>query len=344
MKIPFEREYREKYYKLLEDIFESNYLSEGAMVNRFEDAFGRYIGIPCLAVTNGGTGLLNILEYIGVIGQDVIVPANTFWATAAAAKRAGAKVIYADCNREDLCLSLEDLKKRVTKNTRAVVVVHIGGHIAFEIDQIAAFCKEREIFLVEDCAHAHGGSWNGRSGGDWGFAGSYSFYATKTMPMGEGGIVCSKDEKFMEWLKYNRNYGKKVSGGKVSYMIKNGFNFRMNEMTAAFGLVQLQRLPTILDWKKRLTAKYDQIFENRVKFPLGMVSGYYKYIVFDYPLKMETGKVFAQTDFGPEIEGITYDLPNSSWVAEHHKCPPIYFGWDEAEKDVEELKHILLQN
>ncbi|MBF0557355.1 MAG: aminotransferase class V-fold PLP-dependent enzyme [Nitrospirae bacterium] len=343
MKIPFEPGYREKYHKLLEDIFESNFLSEGAMVERFEEAFGRYIGMPCLAVTNGGAGLLSIFEYIGVQGKEVVVPANTFWATAVAAKRAGANVIYADCNRDDLCLSLEDLKKKVTKDTKAVAVVHIGGHIAFEVEGIAAFCKERGIALVEDCAHVHGGEWNGKTGGAWGLAGSYSFYATKTMPTGEGGIVCSKDEKFLEWLGYYRNYGKSVEKGKVAYKIKDGFNFRMNEITAAFGLVQLERLPMILEWKRDLAAKYDGIFENRVKFPSGMSSGYYKYIVFDYALKVETGKVFAQSDFGPEIENIGYDLPNSRWVAEHHSCPPIFYGWEGAGKNIEELKGILLR-
>lgn len=343
MKIPFEPQYREKYYKLLDEIFDSNYLSEGQMVKRFENEFSKFIGVPCLAVTNGGAALLCIFEYIGVDGKDVIVPANTFWATAIAAKKAGANVIYADCNKEDLCLSFEDLKRKITKNTNAVVVVHIGGHIAFEIEEIAKFCKERDIFLVEDCAHVHGGSWNGKTGGAWGFAGAYSFYATKTMPLGEGGIVCSKDESFLQWLQYYRNYGKEVESGRVSYRLQNGFNYRMNEVTAALGLVQLERLPMVLEWKKSLAAKYDQIFENRIKFPKGMISGYYKYIVFDYELKVETGKVFNQTDFGPEIEGIAYNLPNSRWIAQHHKCPPIYYGWEYADRDLEEIRRILLK-
>jgi perosamine synthetase len=342
MEIPFEAEYRKQYYKLLDEVFDSNFLSEGRMVKSFEEKFGKYIGIPCTAVTNGGTGLLCIYEYINVKGKDVIVPANTFWATAVAARRAGANVIYADCNREDLCLSYKDLKKKVTKNTKAVVVVHIGGHIAFEIEEIVKFCQERDIFLIEDCAHAHGGEWKEKTGGAWGFAGSYSFYATKTMPLGEGGMICSKDTKFMEWLRYFRNYGKKIDGGKVSYIISDGFNFRMNELTAAFGIVQLDRLPKILEWKRMVAAKYDQIFTNKIIFPDGMISGYYKYVVFDCNLKKETGKVFNQADFGPEIEEINYDLPNSRWIAEHHSCPPINYGWMDGEKTAEELKEILL--
>jgi perosamine synthetase len=342
MKIPLEKEYRNKYYQLLNEIFDSNFLSEGKMVKRLEEEFAGFIDIPCLAVSNGGAGLLSIFEYIGVQDKDVIIPANTFWATSVAAKKAGANVIYADCNREDLCLSLEDLKKKITKNTKAVAVVHIGGHIAFEIEGIAAYCRERNIALVEDCAHAHGGSWNGKTGGSWGLAGAYSFYSTKTMPMGEGGIVCSHNKQFLEWLKYYRNYGKKIENGKVRYKIVNGFNFRMNEITAAFGLIQLERLPMVLEWKRNLAAKYDQIFWKRVEFPKRMISGYYKYIVFDYDLKIETGKVFAQSDFGPEIENIRYDLPNSMWIAEHHKCPPIYYGWDEAGKSIDHLKEVLL--
>lgn len=343
MIIPFEPEYREKYYKLLNEVFDSNYWSEGPMLKRFEKTFGDYVGIPARAVTNGGTGLLAIMEYLQVENKEVIVPANTFWATAQAARKAGARVVYADCNREDLCLSLDDLKKKVTKNTRAVVVVHIGGHIAFEIEEIAAFCQEREIYLIEDCAHVHGGWWNGKTGGHYGFAGAYSFYATKTMPLGDGGMVVSRDADFLQWVEKYRNYGKEVINGTVTYPIKDGFNYRMNEITAAFGIVQVERLPRILDWKRQLAAKYDRIFENRVRFPRGMESGYYKYIVFDYPqLTQRTGQVFGPGDLGPVIAGIEADIPNSKWVTEHHVCPPMYYGWEEAELDVDGLKSLLL--
>lgn len=343
MKIYLEENYRKKFYKLLNQVFESNFLSEGRMLEKFEKQFSDFMGVPSLAVSNGGAALLSIFEYINVKDKDVIVPANTFWATTAAAKRAGANVVYADCNRFDLCLSIDDLKRKVTTNTKAVVVVHVGGHIAFEIDEIARFCKERDIFLVEDCAHAHGGEWNGKKAGSWGLAGAYSFYATKTMPLGEGGMVCSNSADYLDWLKLYRNYGKKVVNGKVGYKIKDGFNFRMNEITAALGVVQLERLPEMLRWKRSLAAKYDRIFQNRIMFPQGMVTGYYKYIVFDYDLNLETGKVFAQTDFGPEIEGLNYNLPNTAWIALHHRCAPIYYKWEHGEKDLKSLKSLLLK-
>lgn len=343
MKLPFEEKYRKIFYKHLEEVFDSNFWSEGKKVREFEEKFSEYIGIPSLSVSNGGAGLLSIFEYFNVKDKDVIVPANTFWATAVAAKKAGGNVIYADCNRYDLCISLEDIKKRLTSQTKAIVVVHIGGHIAFDIEAIVQFCKERNIYLIEDCAHAHGAVYKNRMAGSWGFAGAYSFYATKTMPIGEGGMVCSKDRDFLEWLKLYRNYGKRVINGNVSYLIQDGFNFRMSEFTAALGLVQMTRLRQILEWKRDLAKKYNTIFERKVRMPDEMLSGYYKYIVFDYILPEETGQVFGITDHGTTIEKKNIELPNSSWVAKHHKCVPIYYGWDKAGWSAEKLKDYFIK-
>lgn len=344
MVLPFEKEYREAYYKLLDEVFESNFWSDGKMTARFEEKFEEFTGLPSCAVSSGGTGLLSILEYVGVRGQEVIVPANTFWATAQAAKKAGATVIYADCNREDLCMSYEDMVSKVTSDTKAVIVVHIGGHIAFEIEKIARYCEEHHIALIEDCAHAHGAEWNGKMAGGYGLAGSYSFYATKTMPLGEGGMIVSRDRELITWMKKFRNYGKEVlKGNVVTYPMKEGFNYRINEFTAALGIVQMERMPVILEWKRGLAKKFDQIFDKHVIFPDGMMSGYYKYIVFDQNLTEETGKVFNATDFGNEIEEIMLDLPNSYWTAEHHKCAPIYYGWEKAELPAEKIREYLLR-
>ena len=342
MKIPFEPKYRDRYHHLLERVFNSNRWTEGEMLQQFEEAFEKYTGLPSRGVNNGGSGLLSILDYLDVRGKDVLVPANTFWATSRAAQIAGANVIYLDCNREDLCLSLDDLKRKVTSNTKAVIVVHIGGHIAFQIEEIVEFCKSRGIALIEDCAHVHGASWNGKTGGHYGFAGAYSFYATKTMPLGEGGMVVSRDKTFLNWLEKYRNYGKDIIDNQVAYPVKNGFNYRMSEFTAALGIVQLERMPMVLEWKQALAEKYNKIFQNRVKLPEGMVSGYYKYIVFGYPdLKNKTGQVFGKNDLGTAIKNIKTDVRNSLWIAENHQCPPIFYGWQHASCDIEGLKEKL---
>lgn len=343
MVLPFEEEYRKKYYRLLDEVFDSNFWSDGKMTRAFEEKFQEFTCLYSCAVSSGGAGLLSVLEYVGVRGKEVIVPANTFWATTQAAKKAGADVVYADCNREDLCMCYEDMVSKVTPDTKAVIVVHIGGHIAFDIERIASFCVERHIALIEDCAHAHGAEWNGKIAGSYGLAGSYSFYATKTMPLGEGGMVVSRDKELISWMRKFRNYGKEVLAGNiVTYPVKEGFNYRMNEFAAALGIVQLERLPVVLEWKRNLAEKFDQIFEKRVVMPQGMKSGYYKYIVFDETLNEETGKVFNDTDFGNEIEGIRLDLPNSYWTAKHHRCAPIYYGWEKAGLSVDELRKALI--
>ena len=344
MVIPFEEEYRKQFYALEEKIFESNMWSEGRMLRDFEEKFGEYVNSGARAIADGGAALLAILSYIDVRGKEVIIPANTFWADAQAVKYAGGKPIFADCNKEDLCLSLEDLKRKVTDNTKAVILVHIGGHIAFETEAIAKFCKSKNIELVEDCAHVHGAFWNGKTGGNYGIAGAYSFYATKTMPLGDGGMVVSNNKDLLKYVEEFRNYGKEVLDGHVYYRMKEGFNFRLSEFNAALGIVQMDRIERILSWKRELAKKYDQIFENRIHMPEGMISGYYKYIVFDTPLKQETGQVFGPRDLGHRIEGVDIELPNSVWVTEHHKCAPIYYGWEYAEKSIDELRELLLMD
>jgi len=342
MVIPFDEECRKRYYKLLDQVFDSNMWSDGKMQEKFEELFSDFCGLESCAVSSGGTGLVTILDYIGVEGKDVVVPANTFWATAMAAKKCGANIIYADCNKDDLCISMNSLKDVVTDNTKAVIVVHIGGHIAFQIEEIKEFCEKKGIVLIEDCAHAHGADWNGRKAGSWGLAGSYSFYATKTIPLGEGGMIVSKDKELIEFAKKYRNYGKEIIDGMVTYPIKNGFNYRINEITAALGIVQMEQTDRILEWKKKLAEKYDRIFDNRVRFPEGMTSGYYKYIVFDYLLKEQTGKVFGKNDLGYRIEGRNMFLENSEWVVDHHKCVPIFYGWEKSNASIDELKKLLL--
>lgn len=342
MVIPFEEEYRRKFYALEEKIFESNMWSEGRMLHDFEDKFGEFVGLGARAIADGGAALMAILSYLNVKGKDVIVPANTFWADAQAVRYAGGNVIFADCNKNDLCLSLDDLKKKITSNTKAVILVHIGGHIAFQSEEIAAFCKKKNVFLVEDCAHVHGASWKGKTGGHFGIAGAYSFYATKTMPTGDGGMVVSDNKDLLSYVEKFRNYGKEVIDGQVYYRMQEGFNFRLSEFNAALGIVQLERMSHILDWKRALAKKYDQIFDNRVNLPEGMLSGYYKYVVFDTELKQETGHVFGPRDLGHRIANVPAEVPNSEWITQHHKCVPIYLGYEHADKSIDELRSILL--
>jgi len=226
-------------------------------------------------------------------------------------------VEFADCNRDDLCLSLASLEQAIARRRpHAVILVHIGGHIAFDAEPIADLCRSEGIFLLEDCAHAHGASWHGRRPGTYGDAGVYSFYATKTVSTGEGGMLVSGDGDLLEFARAFRNYG------KPDHAVA-GLNLRMSEFTAALGVVQTERLEEIVAWKNAVASQQlDPLFPARLELPDGMVSGLYKYIVFD-PVARSTGKVYETPCH--RIMGHAVELPNADWVATHHWCVPLYY-------------------
>jgi dTDP-4-amino-4,6-dideoxygalactose transaminase len=319
-RIGFEKRDIKKLYRYWDEIFKSHRWTEGKFTKLFEEKWSQYNQAYAVAFSSWSGAALAALEFFGVKGKVVLCPSNTFVATPLSVIKAGGIVEFVDCNKYDLCMSLEDLKVKVEKyKPIAVWVVHIGGHIAFQINEIAEFCKEKGIILLEDCAHAHGASWNGKRPGTWGEAGVYSFYATKTITTGEGGMLVTKNKDLAEFAKKFRNYG------KFDYKVK-GLNFRMNEFTAAIGCVQVDRLDEIVAWKNEYARKHlDPKYPNRVKFPEGMVSGYYKYIVFE-PIEKSTGKVYDQPCH--KIFGKDYDLPNTEWVAKNHWCVPLYYKGD----------------
>ncbi len=275
-------------------------------------------GLPAVSMSSWAGGALAALEYFNVKGKKVLCPTNTFMATPLSVLKAGGEVVFGDCRRDDLCLSLDEVRRAASEHDLAAVwLVHIGGHIAFDTPAIAEFCQSKGIKLLEDCAHAHGASWNGQKPGRWGDAGVYSFYATKSISTGEGGMLVSKDPGLIDYAKRYKNYG------KFDYSI-HGLNYRMSEFTAALGVVQVERMEEITSWKNAVAAReLDPIHPHRVKFPSGMTSGYYKYIVFD-PIEKSTGKVYDALCH--KILKHPGSFPNAEWVAGNHWCVPLYFN------------------
>jgi dTDP-4-amino-4,6-dideoxygalactose transaminase len=278
------------------------------MVQRFEAAWELWNGVPAVATSSWAGGALAALEFAGVRGETVLCPSNTFMATPLSILKAGGRVAFVDCNRDDLCVSLEDFQAKAEKHKpKAALLVHIGGHIGFDVAEIAAFCADTGIFLIEDCAHAHGASWDGRKPGSWGDAGVYSLYATKTISTGEGGVLVTRNRELLEFTRAYRNYG------KPSHQVE-GLNFRMSEFTAALGLVQTERLDEIVRWKNAYARS---------------------------ELEQSTGRVYDTPCH--RLMGHADDLPNTDWVAGHHSCVPLYYhgpgglGTTLAEQPVEEL-------
>jgi dTDP-4-amino-4,6-dideoxygalactose transaminase len=315
--IGFDQRDRERLHALWDEVIDSQQWAHGPMTKRFEAAWEAWNGAPAVAMSGWGGGALAALEFAGVRGERVICPSNTFMATPLAILHAGATPVFVDCNREDLCMSFEDfVRKAERERPRACVLVHIGGHIAFEVEQIAAYCRENGIFLLEDCAHSHGASWRGRKAGTYGDAGVYSFYATKTVSTGEGGVLVSRNPDVLDFARSFRDYG------KPDYSVQ-GLNFRMSEFTAALGLVQTERLDEIVAWKNEIARTVlDESHPGRLRMPDEMVSGLYKYIVFN-PVERSTGKVYDAPCH--RIMQTGDDLPNSDWVAGHHWCVPLYY-------------------
>lgn len=322
LRIGFDRRDIPELLAAWETILRCQQWSEGPFTEQFEGAWEKLQGLHAVATSSWAGAALAVLNFLDVRGQTVLCPSNTFMATPLSVVQAGGQVQFVDCNREDLCVSYEDFVRKAERfKPKAAWVVHIGGHIAFEIEPIAAYCRQKGIRLLEDCAHAHGAEWNGKRPGSWGEAGVYSFYATKTISTGEGGLLVTRDRSMAAFARAFRNYGKPTFASP-------GLNFRMSEFTAALGLLQTRRMPEIVAWKQRYAREVlDPQHPNRVRFPEGMRSGYYKYIVFE-EVHPSTGKVYDTPCH--RLMGREETLPNTEWVARNHGCVPIYYKGDEA--------------
>lgn len=319
--IGFEKNDTKILHQYWDEIIANQQWSEGKFTKMFEEKWTAYNNVESVAFSSWGGAALAALEYFNIKGKIVLCSSNTFMATPLSVVKAGGVVEFVDCNKDDLCMDLDDLKNKIKQyNPVAVWVVHIGGHIAFKIQEITNLCKEKGIILLEDCAHVHGASWSGKKPGEWGDAGVYSFYATKTVSTGEGGMLVTENKDLAEFARKYRNYG------KFEYKVE-GLNYRMNEFTAAIGCVQADRLNEIINWKNDFVRKHlDSKYPDRLKMPEGMVSGYYKYIVFA-PIEKSTGKVYDQPCH--KIMGKTYSLPNTDWIAANHWCVPLYYKGEE---------------
>ena len=304
-------------HEAFDKIVSSNKWTESYYTELFENKWAEFNGLESVAFSSWSGAALAAMEFYSLKGKTVLCPSNTFMATPLAILNSGANVQFVDCNKTDLCMSFDDMKAKAEKyKPDAVWVVHIGGHIAFDIEKIAAYCKQNGIILLEDCAHSHGASWNGKRTGQWGNAGFYSFYATKTITTGEGGMLVSNNKELIEYAKKFRNYG------KFDFKV-HGLNYRITEFAAAIGAIQVDRLNDIINFKNEYARKLDGVHQNRLKLPDGMISGYYKYIVFD-PVEKSTGKVYDEPCH--RILNHSVELPNSDWVAKNHWCVPIYYN------------------
>jgi len=291
-KIYFPEEDRKSLLAKIDDILTTGQLTLGKYNRQFEEEFARYVGTEYAVAVNSGTSALEIiLRALDIEGHSVIVSTNTFFATPASVIHAGGKVIFADI-ADNLCLDPESIEKNIREDTKAVIVVHIGGTVPPQLIRIKEICQAQGIFLIEDAAHAHGSNLLDQKAGSFGIAAAFSFYPTKVMTSGEGGMITTNDGKLYQRARIFRDQGK--SGFERNLHVELGYNWRMSEIHAVIGLYQFRRLEEFIAQRRKIAQFYDEELKGvngltPVRIPSGSESNYYKYA--------ERGKrAYARTD------------------------------------------------
>ena len=284
---------------LLEDfaqILRGGRLTMGPYLERFEQEFAACVGAEHAVGMSSGTAPLEVaLRHWGVAGGDVLVPTNTFIASANAALLAGGRPVLCDIDPQTLSSGLPQIEERLTARAVAVVVVHIAGLIAPDIEAIRSFCRARGLFLLEDAAHAHGASADGQLAGSLGHAAGFSFFPTKPMTTGEGGMLTTDDEQLAAFARSFRTHGMAAEGRSL---VRLGSNYRLPELSAALGLRQLARLDEFVAERNRLAARYRHELTRlglaHILLPefADRVHAYYKFPVC-LPLGWDRGRVAA---------------------------------------------------
>ena len=227
-------------------------LSQGLYVEQFEKEFSKYIGAKeGIAVSNGTAALHLALAALEIgPGDEVIVPSFSFISTANVVLYQRAKPVFADIDPLTLNIDPESVREKITEKTKAIIAVHYAGHPA-EMDELAEISEENGLFLIEDAAEAHGSIYKGKMVGNLGHVACFSFYPNKNITTGEGGMITTNDEDLAEKIRMLRSHGQ-YEPFHFKYI---GFNYRMTDIQAALGLVQLKRIEWVLS-RKIERAKY----------------------------------------------------------------------------------------
>ena len=252
-------------------VVRSGWWSTGPRVAEFESEFAHFCGARfALAVANGTAALhLALLAAECGVGDEVVLPSLNFVAAANTVVRVGATPVFCDTgDPPDLNLDPADLGTAIGPATRAVVVLHYAG-FACDMDAVAEVCADRDVVVIEDAAHAPGSTWGARKCGTIGHMGCFSFFANKNLPIGEGGMIVTDDESLFERLRLLRSHGMTTltwdpeRGHASAYdVVVPGLNYRLDEMRAALGLIQLRRLESENAARRRIARHYRAALTN----------------------------------------------------------------------------------
>jgi dTDP-4-amino-4,6-dideoxygalactose transaminase len=260
----------------------SGWWSMGPRVGAFEEAFADLCGSSfAFGVANGTAALHLALLAAGVgPGDEVILPSLNFVAAANVVGHVGATPVFCDIvDQDDLNLDPADLEAAVTPATRAVIVLHYAG-FACDMDAVMEIADRHGLIVIEDAAHAPGGRWGVRACGSIGAIGCFSFFSNKNIPIGEGGMIVTSDPELADRLRLLRSHGMTTltwdrhRGHAHTYdVLIPGFNYRIDELRAAMGLVQLGRLPEANAARRRIAARYRELLHDRAGIRLAFADG-----------------------------------------------------------------------
>jgi dTDP-4-amino-4,6-dideoxygalactose transaminase len=352
-RVSFPPEDRAEILARIDEALTTGQLTLGATGRELEAAFAeRHGATHAIAVSSGTSALEIILRAVGVEGREVLVPANTFFATAAAAVHAGARVKFVECDPATMSFDLDDVRAQLSPATAAVIAVHIGGLMSPALPALRALCDEHGVALVEDAAHAHGSALDGKPAGSVGIAGAFSFYPTKVITAAEGGMIVTSDDTIAEEARTYRDQGK--GSFHANFHTRLGNNWRMSEPHAAIALTQLHRLDEFIAARQNIAKRYDAAVDDIGLRPLVVPANahcnYYKYIAFlpDGVERTELKQTLRER-FDIGLSGEVYDtplhlqpvfapfadraLPGAEELCARHVCLPLYPALSEDDAD-----------
>jgi perosamine synthetase len=253
-----------KEIKAVAKVLESGTLSLGPEVTKFERAFARYVGRKhALAVSSGTAGLHLVASAMGLgPGDEVITSPYSFAASVNCILYQGARPVFADIDPRTMNLDPARIEAAVTRRTRAVLAVDVFG-LPADYDAIGRICKKHRLQLIEDSCEALGARYHGCRAGSFGLASVFGFYPNKQLTTGEGGMVLTDDDGLKARMASLRNQGRSFMGGWLAHHIL-GYNYRMPDINAALGRVQLSRLPGMLEKRRQVAARYQELFSGRL--------------------------------------------------------------------------------
>ena len=322
------------------DVIRSGIIAAGPRVRELEAAWAEYCGVRhTIAVANGTLGLMAILDQLGIgPGDEVITVSHTFAATANAILSTGAVPVFVDIEPDTYLIDAKRIEVAITPRTRAIMPVHLFGLVA-DMDMIGAIADRHGLAVVEDACQAHGATFRGRRAGSFGH-GAFSLYATKNMTTAEGGFITTNDDALADRLRLYRNQGM-----RTRYQFEMlGYNYRMTDINAAIGLVQLSKLDRNTARRQAIAAAYDEGFADlpvtTPAVPDGRTHVYHQYTVDVGPERDAIIEAIRAGGIGADIyypipvhrqpyiqeRGLHADLPVTDHAAERTIALPMYPG------------------